>query len=470
MKIGPIKTLLLSALLFAAPAIAQVMPDIGFKSAGRGWPLAVSVQGRPIVGPAWEGGLFQRPAAGQQQKLDGFPANAPPKGIKPLPVDIFTSKDFYADKKLWTDKRYFRCNSPQASEYQRGILTPNPLNSGKDEDAPWGHCDRDLPREAIVSPYPFKSAQEHYEALLKETQGRGGPNVYTFKDFAAAEWNGVYEAPFGARFRGGMPQQENWYWGAHTQISTVVSLLKPEYQQRTVQEAYHQMRGHAMWPSTFCWPEGFMRRWYPAAVSEHYVIATPDFVQVRTGRIENFDQDVHVGRQFDMTDVAAGGVPRLGPPVPRWYGETIGFWDKDVLITWTSNIQGWKSHSEFEFSNKMQSVEMYTPIRENGKLIGLNHEAVMYDDEALAQPIRIVRNLIKINNFDDKGETPFVSSHCIQTIYMINGENAPLVPGAKIEFEMPDMFGRPWAHVWEQYFEQGMSRPAPKDIFDFGQK
>jgi hypothetical protein len=156
--------------------------------------------------------------------------------------------------------------------------------------------------------------------------------------------------------------------------------------------------------------------------------------------------------------------------VPRWYGETIGFWDKDVLITWTSNIQGWKSHSEFEFSNKMQSVEMYTPIRENGKLIGLNHEAVMYDDEALVQPIRIVRNLIKINEFDDKGETPFVSSHCIQTIYLINGDNAPLVPGAKIEFEMPDMFGRPWAHVWEQYFEQGMSRPAPKDIFDFGQK
>ena len=86
MKIGPLKPLMLSALLFTAPVVAQVMPDIGFKSVGRGWPLAVSVQGRPIVGPAWEGGLFQRPAAGQQQKLDGFPANAPPKGIKPLPA------------------------------------------------------------------------------------------------------------------------------------------------------------------------------------------------------------------------------------------------------------------------------------------------------------------------------------------------------------------------------------------------
>ena len=53
MKIVSIKSLALSAVLLAAPAMAQVMPDIGFKSVGRGWPLAVSVQGRPIVGPAW---------------------------------------------------------------------------------------------------------------------------------------------------------------------------------------------------------------------------------------------------------------------------------------------------------------------------------------------------------------------------------------------------------------------------------
>ena len=75
-----------------------------------------------------------------------------------------------------------------------------------------------------------------------------------------------------------------------------------------------------------------------------------------------------------MEDVKSGGVPRLGAAVPRWYGETIGFWDKDTLITWTSNIQGWKSHSEFEFSSKMQSVEMYTPIRENGLFLGLTAE------------------------------------------------------------------------------------------------
>ena len=188
-----------------------------------------------------------------------------------------------------------------------------------------------------------------------------------------------------------------------------------------VQEAYHQVRGNALWPSTFCWPEGFMRRWYPAAVWEHYVIATPDLVHVRAGVARNFIQDTYIGREFNMEDVPKGGVPRLGAAVPRWYGETIGFWDKDTLITWTSNIQGWKSHSEFEFSSKMQSIEIYTPMREAGKFVGLNHETILYDEEALATPVRIVRNLNKINNFTDTNEVPYPFIECVQTIFNVNG-------------------------------------------------
>jgi len=204
-------------------------------------------------------------------------------------------------------------------------------------------------------------------------------------------------------------------------------------------------------------------------VWEHYVIATPDLVNVRAGVARNFMQDIYVGRDFNMEDVPKGGVPRLGPAVPRWYGDTIGFWDKDVLITWTSNIQGWKSHSEFEFSSKLQSIEIYTPIREAGKFIGLNHETILYDEDALLEPVRIVRNLHKINNFADADETPYPFIECVQTIFNVNGKNAPLAPGAKLEYEMPDMYGRPWAKIWSENFEQGMTPPedTSEDLFDF---
>jgi hypothetical protein len=32
---------------------------------------------------------------------------------------------------------------------------------------------------------------------------------------------------------------------------------------------------------------------------------------------------------------------------------------------------------------------------------------------------------------------------------------------------VPDIYGRPWAHIWEKYFEQGMEKPEAEDIFSF---
>src|SRR5690606_32512457 len=98
----------------------------------------------------------------------------------------------------------------------------------------------------------------------------------------------------------------------------------PEYQTRMVQELYHTPVDNApQWPGQYCWPEGFMRRWTVPAVGMHSVLVTPSLVQIRAGASQNFITEIPVGREFDTRN----DVPRLGADVPRWYGETIGFWD-----------------------------------------------------------------------------------------------------------------------------------------------
>jgi hypothetical protein len=298
----------------------------------------------------------------------------------------------------------------------------------------WGDCtlDRDVSR--IVSPYSYKTAGEHYAALMTEARKAGAPTLHTRATLPS--WDGRYR-------RGAADQQ--WVWGRNLQTSTMVSLLTPEYQKRMVQQNYHEaVNNSPQWMASFCYPEGFMRWWAEFSLGEPIeIMVTPYQVQFLSGIADNFLRKVLLGQKHVQQ-------------IPQWFGETVGFWNGNTLVAWTANVQAWTlAHSMFEYSSEMETIEVFRPSAD-GKVITV--ETTFYDPQAFTRPLHMVTPWQLIAGPDDPTERhTFVECRVQSTI--INGPDGRPTQLTFVDDGYVDYFGRPWAQNWEKHFEQGWERP-----------
>ena len=182
----------------------------------------------------------------------------PPPGSQALPPIYLRPKSFIKIRSCRPISAISAANAAPASP----TLDLAPHRNNPPSSASWSDCSADYPRDKIVSPYPYKTAKEHYETLLAAAKAKGGPTVYT--KATTPDWDGFYTAtrqptmaPSGSGHREPSPHH---LVAAHARISKT----------HGADELPRGRRQRAAVGSVSCYPEGFLRWWAQAPRAETF--------------------------------------------------------------------------------------------------------------------------------------------------------------------------------------------------------
>jgi hypothetical protein len=240
---------------------------------------------------------------------------------------IFTTPDVRQDSERWTDPAYYRNNTVgqlrgMAIGTEPGGGSTQQANSrvyGSEGTGKVGALD-------LSSPYSYKTAWEHYQALLKEARGGTKHTKDTIPDWSG-RWMG------GAVGLGGGPNP----------ASSVAALLTPTYREYFVRELKAYTEGRIWSAGSICLPGGF----FSALGAEEFVVTPNRVYTLGASNGENYIRWIY-------TD--GSGHSAKEAEFSKWHGESVGFWNGDTLIVHTNQIHGWKGGVS-EFSDGLETVE-----------------------------------------------------------------------------------------------------------------
>ena len=257
---------------------------------------------------------------------------------------LFNTKDYRQDRDRWTDPAYYLFNTARE-------LTDMQV------DNRFGQKGTGENKYDIKSPYPFKTAEEHYQAWLKKASGGNGGTKHTAATLP--DWDGIWGG-------GG-----SWLDSNGIQASTIAAALTPQYREYYVQQVKAEAEGRHWWAAAFCLPDGFIRG----------VSRTPQQFLVRPTQVVMLTDQL-VATHIRWVETSKGHRPEA-QQFPQWMGESIGFWDGNALVFHTNQIRGWTaSHSMIEWSDQLTTVERYE--RMGDTIVG---EITLYDPVAFVAPL-----------------------------------------------------------------------------------
>ncbi len=261
---------------------------------------------------------------------------------------IFNTKNFHADKALWTNPAYYRNNTSGELVGMGLNIVPYEATGQVGAARLYGSLGTGKPGATdLKSPYPYKTGMEHYNAWLKAAKGGTHHTKTSLPDWSG-EWAGGPAAERGP-------------------ASDIVKYLKPKYQEYYVQEVKAAAEARNWTAQSMCLPRGFFY-----ALTPNEFVNTPKMTWI-------------LAQSFTETPVRWIYVdqPHTDPNLqfPKWNGESIGFWDGDALIIHTNQFHGWRGGPGGEFTDSMETVEKYQRVGDE-----IRGEITMYDPDVYVGP------------------------------------------------------------------------------------